>query len=154
MMKENQGDDAPRVWHKTKLRVPLFEVDLGQAVYHGNYFHLLELAREDFLRELGYPYRRFMDQQLHLTVVEASCSYRKSLHYDDPIEVHSGVSWWRRRSMAFSQNIYRSEGEKSLVLCTSATLNMVCVRFTGQPTILPAEFVDLLKSWVNGDRAG
>jgi hypothetical protein len=25
-------------WHRTRLRVPLFAVDLGQAVYHGNYF--------------------------------------------------------------------------------------------------------------------
>ena len=76
------GDEAPKVWHKTRLRVPLYEVDLGHAVYHGNYFHLLELAREGFLRDLGYPYRRFMDEQLHLTVVEASCSYWRSLRYD------------------------------------------------------------------------
>jgi acyl-CoA thioester hydrolase len=141
------GDEAPRVWHKTSLRVPLYEVDLGQAVYHGNYFHLLELAREGFLRDLGYPYRRFMDEQLHLTVVEASCSYRRSLHYDDLIEVHTGVPWWRRRSMAFAQAIYRSEGEQAPTLCTRATLNMVCVRFTGQPTTLPAEFATLLKEW-------
>jgi len=141
------GDAAPKVWHKTRLRVPLYEVDLGHAVYHGNYFHLLELAREGFLRDLGYPYRRFMDQQLHLTVVEASCSYRRSLHYDDLIEVHTGVPWWRRRSMAFAQAIFRDEGEQGPALCTRATLNMVCVRFTGQATTLPAEFVTLLKEW-------
>jgi acyl-CoA thioester hydrolase len=141
------GDEAPRVWHKTRLRVPLYEVDLGHAVYHGNYFHLLELAREGFLRDLGYPYRRFMDIQLHLTVVEASCSYRRSLHYDDLIEVHTGVLGWRRRSMAFAQAIYRDEGEQGPTVCTRATLNMVCVRFTGQPTTLPAEFVALLKEW-------
>jgi acyl-CoA thioester hydrolase len=141
------GDAAPKVLHKTRLRVPLYEVDLGHAVYHGNYFHLLELAREGFLRDLGYPYRRFMDQQLHLTVVEASCSYRRSLHYDDLIEVHTGVLWWRRRSMAFAQAIYRDEGEQGPALCTRATLNMVCVRFTGQATTLPAEFVALLKEW-------
>jgi YbgC/YbaW family acyl-CoA thioester hydrolase len=141
------GDQAPKVWHKTGLRVPLYEVDLGHAVYHGNYFHLLELAREGFLRDLGYPYRRFMDEQLHLTVVEASCSYRRSLQYDDLIEVNTGVLWWRRRSIAFAQIIYRDEGEHGPVLCTRATLNMVCVRFTGQATTLPADFVARLKAW-------
>ena len=147
MVGKKTSDQALRPWHKTPLRVPLFEVDLGQAVYHANYFHLLELGREAFLRDLGYPYRRFMDQQLHLTIVEASCSYRRPLHYDDLIEVHTGVDWWRSRSLAFSQTIYHDAGD-GLLLCTEATLNMVCVRFTGQPTTLPPEFVDILKRWV------
>lgn len=148
MTDNNTHEEATTVWHETQLRVPLFEVDIGQAVYHGNYFHLFELARENFLRELGYPYRRFMDQQLHLTVVETSCSYRRSLHYDDRIEVHTRVLWWRRRSLAFAQNIFRVEEEStSKILCTKANLNMVCVRFTGSPTILPSDFVNLLKEY-------
>ncbi len=130
--------------HKTSLRVPLFEVDLGQAVYHGNYFHLFELAREDYLRQLGYPYKCFMDQQLHLTVVEMSCSYRRSLHYDDQIEVETALLWRRSRSLAFSQEIYREEEQNKTQLCTKATLNMVCVSFSGKPTILPVDFVHLL----------
>jgi acyl-CoA thioester hydrolase len=150
MAGDNNDDQSPKVWHKTQLRVPLFEIDLGQAVYHGNYFHLFELGREDFLRNLGYPYRRFMDQQLHLAIVEASCSYRRPVHYDDLIEIHTGVNWWRSRSLALTQTIYRDEGEKGLTLCTNATLNMVCVRFSGQSAVLPAEFVDLLKGWGNG----
>ena len=135
---------SPIAWHKTRLRIPLFEVDLGQAVYHGNYYHLFELGREDFLRDLGYPYRRFMDQELHLTVVEATCSYRKSLRYDDLIEIASGILWLRSRSLAFCQEIFREEADGELVLCTQATINMVCVSFSGRPTVLPPEFVKLL----------
>jgi acyl-CoA thioester hydrolase len=139
--------EIPVVWHKTRFRVPLYEVDLGQAVYHGNYYHLFEQAREAFLRDLGYPYKRFMDQEMHLTIVETSCSYRRSLRYDDSIEAHTGILWKRRRSLAFSQILYRDEGEGSLTLCTQATLNMVCVRFTGQPTVLPADFMELIEKW-------
>lgn len=134
-------------WHTTAVRVPLYEVDLGQAVYHGNYFHLLELGRESFLRDLGYPYRRFMEQQLHLTIVEASCSYRRPLHYDDLLEVRTRVEGWRSRSLVFAQTIYRDEGAAGMALCTEATLKMVCVRFSGQPTLLPTAFVDILKNW-------
>ena len=141
--------DAGAVTHRTELRVPLFEVDLGQAVYHGNYFHLFELGREDFLRQLGYPYRRFMDQQLHLTIVELSCAYRKALRYDDVIDIHSTVTWWRSRSLAFQQCIFRKNDVGDGELCTSATLNMVCVRFSGRPTTLPPDFIQLLQ-----ERAG
>jgi len=153
MTDHNTHEETATVWHETRLRVPLYEVDLGQAVYHGNYFHLFELAREAFLRDLGYPYRRFMDQQLHLTVVETSCSYRRSLHYDDHIEVHTRILWWRRRSLAFAQNIVRPEEENdSKLLCTKASLNMVCVRFTGAATILPLEFVNLLQEYHGQER--
>lgn len=134
--------------HRTELRVPLFEVDLGQAVYHGNYFHLFELGREDYLRQLGYPYRRLMDQQLHLTIVEVTCAYRKPLHYDELIEIHSAVTWWRSRSLAFQQSIYRPTSGGATELCTSATLNMVCVQFSGRPTVLPPDFVALLQQWI------
>ena len=138
-------DEIPLVWHKTQLRIPLFEVDLGQAVYHGNYYHFFEMAREDFLRDLGYPYKRFMEQQMHLTVVESSCSYRRSLRYDDLIEAHTSILWRRSRSLAFSQIFFRDEGEAGLTLCTRATLNMVCVSFTGKPTVLPADFTRLIE---------
>jgi acyl-CoA thioester hydrolase len=133
--------------HRTELRVPLFEVDLGQAVYHGNYFHLFELARESFLRDLDYPYRRFMEQQLHLTVVEVACAYRKGLHYDDRIFIDSKVTWWRSRSLGFAQSVHTAGPSGKLVLCTEATFNMVCVRFSGQPTTLPEEFVQRLIAW-------
>lgn len=151
----SQADPTPEevtAWHRARLRVPLFEVDLGQAVYHGNYFHLFELAREELLRELGYPYRRFMDGQMHLTVVEATCAYRRSVHYDEWIEVHTGVLWVRSRSLAFCQKIFREGEDAHPVLCTRATLNMVCVRFTGQPTMLPREFLDRLEAWMQGKK--
>jgi acyl-CoA thioester hydrolase len=153
MVRSKKKDESSKVWHKTPLRVPLYEVDLGLAVYHGNYYHLFELGREAFLRDLGYPYRRFMDQQLHLSIVEATCSYRRPLHYDELIEVHTHVDWWRTRSLAFSQAIYRGKGEDESVLCTSATLNMVCVRFTGQATVIPADFIDILKRRFGGTGA-
>lgn len=146
------ADDTPRVWHSTPLRVPLYEVDLGQAVYHGSYFHLLELGRECFLRDLGYPYKRFMDQSLHLTIVELTCNYRKSLRYDDSIEVRTAVGWWRSRSLGFEQAVYRAKPDGESELCTQASMSMVCVRFTGQPTVIPADFLDLLKAWLQRGR--
>lgn len=143
--------DVPLVWHSTPLRVPLFEVDLGQAVYHGNYFHLLELGRESYLRQVGYPYKQFMDLSMHLTIVEVTCNYRKSLRYDDEIEVRSAVIWWRSRSLGFEQEIYRPGDSGEPELCFKATLSMVCVRFTGQPTVLPKPFLDALKRWSGAD---
>jgi acyl-CoA thioester hydrolase len=136
-------------YHITSLRVPFFELDMGQAVYHGNYYHMFELAREDLLRKAGFPYREFINRQLHLSVVESRCKYRKSLHYDDRIEIHTGIAMMNSRSLTFSQLVYRlagapviseEESDPGLELCTEAQLRMICVRFTGLPTLLPEDF--------------
>lgn len=140
--------DVPRAWHKMQLRVPLFEVDMGQAVYHGNYFHLFELGREAFLRDLGYPYKQLVDEQLHLAVVETNCAYRKSLRYDDLIEIYTSVLWRRTRSLAFSQGIYRREEGGSFELCTKAVLNLVCVHASGRPRTIPKNLANSLDRWM------
>jgi acyl-CoA thioester hydrolase len=128
----------------TRLRIPLFEVDLGQALYHGNYYHLFELGREDMLRSIGFPYRELMNRQLHLTIVEARCKYRKFLRYDDEIELHTAITRLGRRSLSFSQLIYRSAAPPaqgpSRDLCTECRLDMVCVQFTGRATLIPDDF--------------
>jgi acyl-CoA thioester hydrolase len=122
---------------------------MGQAVYHGNYYHLFELAREDLLRKAGFPYRELVNRQLHLSVVESRCKYRKTLRYDDEIDIHTGITALSRRSLTFSQLIYRlpeapptrrTGGKPGLELCTEAQLNMFCVNFTGQVAPLPEDF--------------
>lgn len=146
----------PQAWCATRLRVPLYEVDLGQGVYHGNYFHLLELGREDFLRTLGFPYKRFMDLELHLTVVEATARYTRPLRYDDEILIRTGIGYLQRRSLAFQQRIYTFDSNLKEQLCNDSVLKMVCVRFSGKPTVIPAEFVQAFETWLSGmeDREG
>ncbi len=57
----SQSTSTSTPYHITSLRVPFFEVDIGQAVYHGNYYHLFELGREDFLRKTGFPLCHFLN---------------------------------------------------------------------------------------------
>lgn len=148
-----QAQNSSVYYHITSLRVPLFEVDMGQAVYHGNYYHLFELAREDLLKKIGFPYREFINRQLHLSIVEAHCKYRKALRYDDEIEIHSGISAMGSRSLAFSQLIFRRSDASLAVqpggepeLCTEAQLDTVCVSFAGRATLLPEDFLRAVSS--------
>lgn len=147
----SQNDSTSNKRHKTQFRIPLFEVDIGQAVYHGNYFHLFELGREAFLRDLGYPYRRLMDQELHLTIVEVSCNYRRPLHYDELVEIRTGVNWIRNRSLSLSQDIYLVEGAAEPILCTAAVFNLVCIHFSGKAVTIPKDFAQRLEQWTFSD---
>ena len=153
-----QEESPVTSYHITSLRVPLFEVDMGQAVYHGNYYHLFEVGRTEMLRKSGFPYTEFMNRQLHLSIVEAACKYRKALRYDDEIEIHTEITALSRRGLTFSQLIYRpaqatrarhSGGKPELELCTEVLLKVLCVSFTGQVSPLPEDFRLAVEALVN-----
>jgi acyl-CoA thioester hydrolase len=139
------------------MRVPLFEVDIGQAVYHSNYYHFFELGRSELLKKIGYPYMELMNRQFHLTIVESRCRYRKPLKYDDEIEIHTGIASLNRRGLIFSQLIYKpARGlracrmEPESELGTEAMLNMLCVNFAGRVSNLPEDFVLAVKKFIDG----
>ena len=139
----------PVQFHITPLQVPLFEIDLGQAVYHGNYYHFYNQARDAFLREAGFPYKRLMELERHLAIVELNTRFRQSLRYDDEIEVETGVSWWRSRSIGMVQRIHRLEENGERSLCNEATFSMVCVDFSGRAVILPEQLLERLQGWIS-----
>lgn len=127
--------------HRFHYLIPLFEVDMGQAVYHGNYFHLFELAREALLREIGFGYPELVARQLHLAVVEAHCHYRLPVRYADQICIITRVTHLRTRSIHFTQELYLQPDNR---LATTATLKLVCINFSGKPVALPPELRNLL----------
>ncbi len=129
-------------FHETKLRVPLYEVDLGQGVYHGNYFHFFELARDEFFRALGFPYIRLMEGGMHLTVAQVVCSYYRPLGYNDDVTVKTGLEEVKTRSMKIIQQILKDSR-----VCTQAIFALVCVTFDGRVTRMPEEFVEKLNMW-------
>lgn len=137
-------------WFAHGLRVPLFEVDLGQGVYHGNYFHLFEIGREAFFRALGYPYGLLMAEGLHLTVGSLQCRYGKSLHYDDLIEVQTAVCRIGRRSLSLAHRIQRVGIGQRPETTTEGVLHFVCVQ-SGTPVPLPERFTEKLRLWMNTD---
>lgn len=137
-------------WFAHSLRVPLFEVDLGQGVYHGSYFHLFEIGREAFFRVLGYPYSHFMAEKMHLTVGSLECRYIRSLHYDDVVEVQTALCRLGRRSLSLAHRIQRIEGRRSPETTTEAVMHFVCVS-EGKPVPLPERFTKNLRRWVGDD---
>ncbi len=134
--------------HSFEYRIPLYEIDLGNALYHGNYFHLFEVARDDFWRTIGYPYSRIMSEQMHLTIVETHCKYRKPLYYDEIVQITTTLQKIGSRSLSLKQSISRP---KSGELCTEVTISMVCVSFEGRPVRLPDDFRRLLEEWLADD---
>lgn len=131
--------------HRFSYRIPFYEIDMGRAVYHGNYFHLFELAREALLRDLGFSYPELVARQIHLAIVEAHCQYRQPVRYDDQIDIFTTIPILKSRSVQFCQQLFLSATGK---LATEARLTTISVSFAGKPIPLPPELRQKLETLI------
>lgn len=104
---------------KTSFRVRYAETDKMGIVYHSNYLVWFEVGRSELFRDLNLPYTIFEEQDLGLTIIEASCRYRQPAHYDDEIIVITKVNIFSRK-VTFSYLIYRD----STLLAEGKTIHL------------------------------
>ena len=129
--------------HLTRIRVRYAETDQMKVVYYGRYFEYFEQARTDMLRALGMSYADMERQGIFLPVVEAHAEYKRSIGYDDEIEVESIV---REVPVARIRIEYavRRVGEAE-VLADGYTVHSFLNAATGKPTRGPVQLVQLFQ---------
>lgn len=76
----------------TEILVRYAETDCMGVVYHANYLIYLEVARTEFLEQLGFPYKRIEDAGYMSPVTHVDLSYGAPFHYGDTIVVKTHVS--------------------------------------------------------------
>lgn len=77
---------------KTRLRVRYGETDAMGVAYYANYLTWFEVARNEFMRQMGMTYRRWEEEGYHLPVTEAGCRYHRPARYDDELEVVASLT--------------------------------------------------------------
>ncbi|MGN6362444.1 MAG: acyl-CoA thioesterase [Thermomicrobiales bacterium] len=119
----------------TELRVRYAETDAMGVVYYANYLVWFELGRTDWIRAQGITYREFEEQGILLPVVQASCTYKSSAHYDDLVRITTTVTGLTRTRVAFGYRVTRQEPEPGMLLAEGQTEHVFLTR-TGRPTRL------------------
>jgi acyl-CoA thioester hydrolase len=125
-----------------RVRVIYGDTDQMGMVYYGNYLRYFEIARNEFLRRIGAPYRAFEEAHgLRLPVVEATVSYRRPARYDDELGIHAAVPEVGGASARFEYEIRRlPDGE---VLVSGHTVH-ACIDARGKVARLPQGLRDRL----------
>lgn len=72
---------------KTEIRIPFYDVDPMQVVWHGNYVKYLEVARCDFFRKLKYTYDDMKNDGIMYPIAKMDMKYIKSAKFDEEIMV-------------------------------------------------------------------
>lgn len=125
----------PTFHFSTEVRVRLPETDAMGIVFHGAFFTYLEVGRTDYLRNLGLagshaqPIKDFAN-----VVARASCDFRSSAHFDDPLVIHVRIAEIRRTSFRFDFRIVHkqearlvAEGQTVHVAIDPGTLKPIAV---------------------------
>ena len=91
--------------YETEIRVRYEETDAMGVVYYANYLVWFEVARTEFLRSIGFSYRKMEEEGYRLMVVDAACQYKLPCRYDDLVTVQVGLSEMRNTSLSFEYKV-------------------------------------------------
>ncbi|MGN6378702.1 MAG: acyl-CoA thioesterase [Gaiellales bacterium] len=118
---------------RVPMRVRFSETDAMGVANNGAYVAWLEVARIEYLRQLGHSYRDVHDGGVDLVVAGLQVDYLAPLRFDDAFDVVCRCSELGRASLSFS---YRLEAGGRLH--ARATTRHACVdRSTMRPVRLP-----------------
>ena len=99
------------------------------VVYYANYLRWFEKGRSELLRQSGVPYVSIERLGMHFPVIEVSCRYFRSAHYDDLIKIETRLASLGRASLTFTYRVLREDQE---TLLASGSSKHACVDDQGR----------------------
>ena len=95
-----------------RRRVDFHETDMAGIVHFSNFFRFMESAEHAFFRSLGLRVHSGSESgAAGAARMEAACSFRKPLYYEDVVELHLVVKEVRTKSIAYTV-VFRKSGEE------------------------------------------
>lgn len=131
-----------------KIKVRYAETDKMGVAYYANYFVWFEVGRTERLERAGIPYRVMEDEyKVILPVVEAFARYRKSVVFDETIEIITKIKEVTSKKITFEYRILKETGEVS---CEGYTIHLA-VNPVGKVISFPEQIYEKLRLAWNED---
>ena len=138
--REDKAIDNERA-SESRVKVRYAETDQMGIAYYANYFVWFEVGRSQYCNDCGFSYRDMEKETgLFLTVAEASCRYRTPARYEDELLVRTSVLELTRRTVRFSYEIERADGQPVAI---GETLH-VLINSEGRPSSMPVKYLAML----------
>ncbi len=125
--------------HATDITVRFYELDPYNHVNHSVYVQYCEVARVEWLSEVGFSLEKLQADGIHIVVTELRTRYLGSAGPGDRLTVRSELLEMRRASMTFLQRIYRGED-----LLVEQTITAAMTSHDGRPTRVPPDLAAAL----------
>jgi acyl-CoA thioester hydrolase len=130
------------VKHTTKLRVRYSETDQMGIVYYGNYAQYFEVARVEFLRDLGFVYKELEEIGIIMPVVRFETDFKFPAKYDEELSVVTSINTVPTSKITFDYEVINPEG---VLVCTAKVILVFLNKSSFRPVRTPKSLVELLK---------
>jgi len=135
-------DNMSKKASEITVRVRYAETDPWGIAHYSTYLVWFELARMEFLKELGYSFTEMGRDGVSFLMAEATCRYHAPTRFDDLIVVKISIGQVRNRSFTFEYEVVKEEtGE---LLATGRTVQ-VFTDLQGEVRPVPKKFRTLVE---------
>ncbi|MBI3724251.1 acyl-CoA thioesterase [bacterium] len=135
------GREPRRIKASVEVDVRFHEVDAQGVVWHGNYFHYLDLARAALLRAGGLGTSELLRAGFDLPVVDCEVRYRAPLRLEERARVETELVWHGSPELELEYRVVRS---RDGVLAAEGRTRHRVVDASGAPlSVLPG----IMRAW-------
>jgi acyl-CoA thioester hydrolase len=120
-----------------RQRVIYAQCTIGNHVYHSRYLDILEAARGEFMRALGYPLQRLQGEDYIFPVVSLRMKFIAPARYDDELEIQLRLKDVSRLRLTVHHVILGLGGQKFV----EAETDHVCTNIHEKPKRMPQELL-------------
>lgn len=129
--------------HETIIRVRLSETDTLGVVYYSNYFVYFDVARIEFLRDIGIDNEKLKSKGFKFFCLEARCNYLAPLRFDDLIKVKTWIEKIGEKSIVYRHLILKEEKK-----IAEGYIVDVLVDSEDRPVNIPQEWKEKLSKYL------
>ena len=116
--------------------VQYYETDKMGITHHANYIHMMEEARIDFLRQMGWDYAKLESLGIISPVTGIECSYKHSTTFSDEVFIVVSITEFKGVRLKLHYEMKNRAGE---VVCLANSEHCFLSR-EGHPIRLRKEF--------------
>lgn len=135
-----------KITTETQVRVRYGETDQMGIVYHGNYAQYFEIARLEWLEELGFSYKKMEDEGVMLPVVSLSTKFKDSAKFDDVLTIKTTLKKVPVVKIEFEYELFNEQG---VLLTTGETILVFVSAKTRRPIKCPDNMLKKIESYVS-----
>ncbi|MCY1516010.1 acyl-CoA thioester hydrolase, YbgC/YbaW family [compost metagenome] len=128
---------------EVEIRVPFFDVDSINVVWHGHYVKYLELARCELLDALGYSYDAMRASGYAWPVIDLHLRYAQPAQFGQRLRVRAELVEWEHR-LKINYLILDAESGRRLTRAASEQV-AVCIQTREMQLTSPAELRDAVR---------
>lgn len=129
--------------HHSFVKVRYAETDQMGVVHHGNYAEYLEIARLDWLDQLGVSYKLLEKEGVMLPVYELNTKFIKPAYFDDVLRIETQLKELPRVKIEFSYEVFNQHDE---LITTAYTILVFMDSETKRPIRCPEYILNKIKN--------